>query len=99
MHEEKEQTQFVVGGSDSFFWNFSILFFLEKKTTPRRVHLLVVIEMTLPVSHLDRSELKTDALINAERSASQHSENNKTSHIKKHKKFTKKKKCESPILV
>ena len=32
MYEEKEQTQFVVGGSDSYFWNFRSFFvFWERK--------------------------------------------------------------------
>ena len=30
MHEKKEQTQFVVRGSDSFFWKIRF-FFLEKE--------------------------------------------------------------------
>ena len=42
MHEEKEQTQIVVGGSDSFFLKFRV-FILEKENNTEK--------STLTVSH------------------------------------------------
>ena len=65
MHEEKEQTQFVVGVGQIHIFGIFEVFFWKKKTTPRRVHLLSCIVVTLPVSHLDRSELKAYAKANA----------------------------------
>ena len=41
MHEEKEQTQFVVGGSDSYFWKFSN-FFLEKENNTEKSTLTAI---------------------------------------------------------
>jgi hypothetical protein len=41
MHEEKEQTQIVVGGSDSFFLKFRV-FILEKENNTEKSTLTVI---------------------------------------------------------
>ena len=91
MHEEKEQHNLWLVGQIYIFGIFQRFFFLEKKTKPRRVHLLIYIVVTLPVSHLDRSELKADASRNAARSAPQRSKRTTTPPHKKTQKSPKKK--------
>ena len=62
MHEEKKQHNLWLVGQIHNFGNFQRFFvFWKKKPTPKRVHLLCVISVTLPVAHLDKSELKADA--------------------------------------
>ena len=87
MHKEKEQHNLWLVGQIYFlgqiyiFGIFQKIFLFGKKTTPR-VHLLCVIVVTLPVSHLDKSELKADASLNAARSATTFKENDSTPHKK-----------------
>ena len=101
MHERRRNKHHLwLVGQIHIFGIFEFFFFgLEKKSTPRRVHLLAPIVVTLPVSHLDKSEVKTDAERNAAKSVSQHSKRTTTPHTQRNTTSPQKnkKKCESPI--
>ena len=99
MHEEKEQHNLWLVGQIYIFGIFQRFFFLGKKTTLRRVHLLFCIVVTLPVSHLDRSELKADAWKNAARSAPQHSKRTTTPILKNTTSSKNNKKSVSPPIL